>query len=310
MARTAAFRSFVRLMTAALLADRRRCSVVDAVGMLREQTQNTPAISRRRFLFGAGATGTTLALGDDHGLSASYHRCRPLSSSLSVGIVGAGLAGLACADTLKTRGVRASIYEATTRAGGRCRSLRGFFPGQVAECGGELIDTSHTTILGYAERFGLVLEDDHDQPGEIVYHFLGQRHSECSDHGRISRFLVDQQVEEYLNRLSLKVSALSHTPDDVALDRTNLLAYLRRTNGAGAPAGPVAKAAVLAAYEAEYGLAAADQSCLNFLLFVHSEPRSTLTPFSVFSDKRFHLADGNDRIVEETDARSRRTNFL
>ena len=51
MARTAAFRSFVRLMTAALLADRRRCSVVDAVGMLREQTQNTPAISRRRFLF-------------------------------------------------------------------------------------------------------------------------------------------------------------------------------------------------------------------------------------------------------------------
>ena len=138
MARTAAFRSFVRLMTAALLADRRRCSVVDAVGMLREQTQNTPAISRRRFLFGAGATGTTLALGMITGFPLRITDAKPLSSSLSVGIVGAGLAGLACADTLKTRGVRASIYEATTRAGGRCRSLRGFFPGQVAECGGEL----------------------------------------------------------------------------------------------------------------------------------------------------------------------------
>ena len=300
MARTAAFRSLMRVMTAALLAGRRRCSIVDAVGMLQEQTRmrarTIPAISRRRFLLGAGATGAALALGAITGFPLRITNAKPLSSSLSVGIVGAGLAGLACADTLKTRGIRASVYEATTRTGGRCRSLRGVFPGQVAECGGELIDTSHKTLLGYAERFGLVLEDDHDQPGEIVYHFLGQRYSEGQIMAEFRDFLSIARGD--LNRLSPKVSAFSHTPDDVALDRTDLLSYLDGRNGAGIPAGPVAKAAVIAAYEAEYGLAAADQSCLNFLLFIHSEPRSTLTPFSVFSDERYHLADGNDRIVE------------
>ena len=138
MARTAAFRSFSRLMTAALLADRQGGSVDHAVGALQELTQAQTAsrMSRRQFLLGAGATGATLALGTITGFPFRVAEAKPLPSSLSVGIVGAGLAGLACADTLKARGIRASIYEAATRTGGRCWSLRGFFPGQVAEHGG------------------------------------------------------------------------------------------------------------------------------------------------------------------------------
>ena len=54
----------------------------------------------------------------------------------------------------------------------------------------------------------------------------------------------------------------------------------------------------MAAYEAEYGLAAAEQSALNFLLFIHADRRSKFTPFGVFSDERWHVADGNDRIVQ------------
>ncbi len=295
MARTASFRSFVRLMRAALLAERRSCSAMESVEILQEQTlaQTTPAISRRRFLL---STGATLALGTITGFPLRIADAKPLSSSLSVGIVGAGLAGLACADTLKTRGIRASVYEATARSGGRCWSLRGFFPGQVAERGGELIDTLHKTILGYAKRFRLALEDDHDQPGEIVYHFFGQRHSEAVIVAEFRDFVSVMRTD--LNRLSREVTATSHTPDDVALDRTNLLAYLEGHNGAVVSAGPLAKAAIVSAYEAEYGLAAAEQSCLNFLLFIHADRRSQFTPFGVFSDERYHLEDGNDRIVE------------
>jgi monoamine oxidase len=296
MARSAAFRSFARLMAAAVLADRRNCSANDALGSLEEfaATRSSRLISRRRFLAETAAIGTTLAFGTMFPRESAT--AKATSPTLSVGIVGAGLAGLACADVLKSRGIRASIYEAESRAGGRCWSLRGFFPGQVAERGGELIDTLHKTILGYAKRFHLALEDDRTQPGEIFYHFAGQRYAESAIVAEFRDFVSVMRND--LNRLSREVTADSHTPNDVELDRTNLLAYLGGQNTAGIPAGALAKAAIVTAYEAEYGLAASEQSCLNFLLFIHADRRSTFTPFGVFSDERYHLVDGNDRIIE------------
>lgn len=254
------------------------------------------SLSRRDFLRGAVASGALLALRTIPDVSPSPATAAPVGSSLSVGIVGAGLAGLACADRLKMRGIRATVYEAATRVGGRCWSLRGFFPGQVAERGGELIDTLHTTLLGYARRFGLAVEDLKQEPGEPFYYFHGQRQTETAIVEEFRAFVT--VIRRDLIRLSKEVTALSHTDADQALDRTSLLAYLEGHNGSTTPAGPLTKAAIVAAYEAEYGLAAADQSCLNFLLFVHPDRRSDFTPFGVFSDERYHLADGNDRIVQ------------
>jgi monoamine oxidase len=102
------------------------------------------------------------------------------ASAVDVGIVGAGLAGLACADTLAASGIAATVYDANTRAGGRCWSLRGFFPGQVAERGGEFIDNLHKTMLHYASRFGLALEDVSKEPGEVFYYFGGQHVPEAT----------------------------------------------------------------------------------------------------------------------------------
>ncbi len=297
MARTAIFHSLARVMTAAAIAKRRQCSVTDALGAIHESasSRTSDAISRRRFLINAGTTGVALAIGTMSGLPLRA-AAKPSPSSLSVGIVGAGLAGLACADTLTTHGIRASVYEAATRTGGRCWSLRNVFLGQVAERGGEFIDTLQKTMLGYAKRFRLRLEDVNKEPGEIFYHFLGQRYSEAAVVEEFRDFVSVMRID--LNRLSQEITASSHTPFDVAVDRISLLAYLRGQNGAGIPAGPLAEAAIVAAYEAEYGLSASDQSCLNFLLFIHADRRSKFTPFGVFSDERYHLVDGNDRIVE------------
>ena len=298
MSRTAAFRSFAKMMTAALLADGRHCPATEALEITQESAsyRTHDVLSRRDFLLRAGMTGAALAISTIPGFPHRAAAAKPLPSSLSVGIVGAGLAGLACADTLKTRGIRASVYEAATRAGGRCWSLRGFFPGQVAERGGELIDNLHKTMLGYAKRFHLSLEDVNKEPGEIFYYFSGQGYSEAAVVAEFRDFVSIMRTD--LNRLSREVTATSHTPDDIALDRTSLLAYLEGRNGAGIPAGPLAKAAIIAAYEAEYGLAAGEQSCLTFLLFIHADRRSKFTPFGVFSDERYHLVDGNDRIIE------------
>ena len=298
MARTTAFHTFTRLMAAALLTESRSYSDSEAVHILRTQTSNqTPhAISRRHFLLGTGATGAALAMSAMAGIPLQTAAAKPSPSSPSVGIVGAGLAGLACADSLKTRGIRASIYEAGSRIGGRCWSLRGVFPGQVAERGGELIDNLHKTMLGYTKRFGLRLEDVNKQPGEVFYHFYGQRYSEAAVVAEFRDFVSVMRID--LNRLSREVTATTHNADDVALDRTSLLAYLEGYNGARIPAGPLAKAAIVAAYEAEYGLTADEQSCLAFLLFIHADRRSKFTPFGVFSDERYHLVDGNERIIE------------
>ncbi|MBX3303190.1 MAG: FAD-dependent oxidoreductase [Nitrospira sp.] len=296
MARSAAFRSFARLMIAAVLADRRHCSAQDALGSLREYspTRSSRLISRRRFLVETAAVGATLAFGTQY--PRKLATAKSTSPTLSVGIVGAGLAGLACADTLKTRGIRASIYDAGTRSGGRCWSLRGFFSGQVAERGGELIDTLHKTMLGYAKRFSLKLEDVNKAPGEVIYYFSGQRYTEAVVVAEFREFVSIMRTD--LHRLSRDVTAIGHTTDDAALDQISLLAYLGGQNTAGIAAGPVAKAAIIAAYEAEYGRAASEQSCLNFLLFMHPDRRSTFTPFGVFGDERYHLVDGNDRIIE------------
>jgi monoamine oxidase len=218
------------------------------------------------------------------------------AAAVDVAVVGAGLAGRACADELKKHGILATVYEASTRAGGRQWSLRSVFPGQVAERGGELIDNAHKTMLGYAKRFGLTKEDVNKNPGEVVYHFGGVRHPEAVVVEQYRAFVAAMHVD--LRACSGAPTARSHNDADGVLDRTNLRAYLEGANGTGTVCGPVAKAAILAAYEAEYGLIAEQQSALNFLLFIHADRRSKFTPFGVWSDERWHLVEGNDRIAQ------------
>lgn len=62
-------------------------------------------------------------------LSSSYHHL-----TMSVAIIGAGVAGLSCARTLKKVGVDAVIYEARDRVGGRVR-----FKAVLFSAGRELI---------------------------------------------------------------------------------------------------------------------------------------------------------------------------
>lgn len=111
-------------------------------------------LSRREVLAVGAAAAVSLYLGTgrDGPTGARARRGRAI-------VVGAGLAGLSAAWELERRGWDVTVLEARDRLGGRVRTLRGFAGGQVAEGGGEFIDTTHRLMLRFARRFGLPLED-------------------------------------------------------------------------------------------------------------------------------------------------------
>ena len=252
-------------------------------------------LSRRQFLVGAGAVCAGLAL---ETVPFVGRALAARTSSARIAIVGGGLAGLVCAYELQRKGVLATIYEGNPgRIGGRCHSARGTFPGQVAELGGEMIDNLGKTMLGYAKEFKLALEDYGKEPGDPTYYFNGQHYTEQE--------IVDE-YRELVNRMRPDVQALSrqptkasHTPADEALDRTDLATYLN-TRGNGLP---LIQSVLGQAYIVEYGRELHEQSCLNFLLFIHADRRAKLAEFGVFSDERYHLVEGNDAVPSQIRSR-------
>lgn len=250
-------------------------------------------VSRREFL-ALSAVSTLGAVAGNWGQAIA---APPIKSDVKVGIVGSGLAGLVCGNELKKNGIMATLYDASNRVGGRCFSMGGAFrgpvnfPNQVVERGGEFIDNLHKTILGYAQQFGLTLEDVEKQPGEVFYYFNGQRYPESVIVDEYRNLVAAMRAD--LLKISSAPTADNHTTADVAIDNISILEYLETRQ-----AGSVIKAAISAAYMAEYGLELHEQSCLNFLLFIHADKRSKFKPFGVFSDERYHIVEGNEKIAQ------------
>jgi monoamine oxidase len=287
MARSQLFAQLSRTLRIAVAASRAGISSAEAVQRTRERER--ARWSRRAILQGAAGAAGVIALGHPR----LVHAKPP--PNVNVGIVGAGLAGLVCADRLEAAGVVPSLYEASYRSGGRCWTLGGqfggpiAFPGQVAERGGEFIDNAHKTMLAYANEFDLAKEDVNKEPGEVFYYFDGQHVPE--------EIVVDEfrdfvpAMHDDLQDSSGAPTADEHNDADFILDHTTLEEYLT-TRGAG----PIAYKAIEQAYLAEYGREIDEQSSLNFLLFIHADRRSKFTPFGVFSDERWHLVGGNEQI--------------
>jgi monoamine oxidase len=278
MSRSNAMRRLRRILNLALHCERAAIPSAEAVERSRMSR------GRRALLRAAAASAAGAALPLPAALGAAG------SSSGGVAIVGAGLAGLACASQLAAKGVRATVYEAGSRVGGRCWSLRGLFPNQVVERGGEFIDTTQGTLRGYANALGLTLEDVGKEPGEIAYFFDGQHYDEAQVVEEFRAFVP--AMRDDLKRLG-EPTAMQFSEYDSALDLTSLADYLHRRG-----AGPLIRQVIDVAYTIEYGREIGEQSCLAFLFFVHADRRSKFRPFGVFSDERFHVVEGNDAIAQ------------
>jgi monoamine oxidase len=83
-------------------------------------------------------------------------------------VVGAGFAGLACADELAAAGYRVTLLEARDRLGGRVQTLRDLIAGKTIEAGGELVGPNQPTWMAYAKRFRLEFAPMPDAPSDVI----------------------------------------------------------------------------------------------------------------------------------------------
>lgn len=165
-------------------------------------------------------------------------------------VIGAGFAGLACAERLLGLGHDVRVLEASPRVGGRVLTFKdatALAPNRVTEGGGELIGSNHPVWMGLAKRFGLsmrdVTEEDGDTPvvldGVVLSKIQVEAMYEAVD-GAMGRMTEDaRRVDPRApwnapNAMELDARTLRQWIDAMALDATTTCAIdtmFRSDNG-------------------------------------------------------------------------------
>jgi monoamine oxidase len=217
-------------------------------------------------------------------------------------IVGAGLAGLNAAYTLKQAGYAAEIHEASDRIGGRCWTLRGAFAeGQIAEHGGELIDQGHSHIRQLAQGLGLRLDNllQAEQNGtELIAYFDGAQYSyeEMTDDIKAAW----QKIHADVSAASYPTTFELSTERGRELDNMSIVDWIEETfeGGIDSRIGKLLDVA----YNIEYGAECTEQSALNLLYLLAYSGQGQFRVFGP-SNEKYHVVGGNDQITDLLAAR-------
>jgi monoamine oxidase len=291
MARTPLLRSLQRLA--------REHHQAEAFGVTPAELRERCAeeYSRGEFLKRSGVVGAAVLAGGPLALARSASAAK--SSTPSVAIVGAGIAGLNAALTLQDKGIAATVYEAADRIGGRMHSDRsGYWANdQISEFCGELIDSDHKTILGLASRFNLPVADllAAEPAGSTeTYWFLGGRYS--ADQADSDFSPVRDAAKNDLTAAGYPSLYNKNKPAGVALDHMSIYDWSesRVPGGHGSPFGRLLDVA----YNEEYGAETTDQAALSLIYLLAYQPGPT--GFEIFgvSDEKYHIIGGNEQLPE------------
>src|SRR5947209_9118240 len=183
----------------------------------------------------------------------------------NIAIIGAGIAGLNAALTLKDAGLPCSVYEASNNIGGRMHSdTATWMDNQVTEWCGEFIDSDHETIHGLIKRFGLKTTDMEQAtaPGAQNITYLCKQYHSAEQMLRYFQSIypiLQQQFEE-----SEFPTTYTHFTDmGYQLDHLSVYDWIERyvEGGHNAPLGHLLDTACTGFY----GLGTKEQSSLNLV---------------------------------------------
>jgi monoamine oxidase len=217
---------------------------------------------------------------------------------LAVAVIGGGMAGLHCAYRLHTAKVKVAVYEASKRLGGRMYTDRESFAPQVAELGGEFIDSDHTTLHTLAEELEIELDDREADLGEDTV-----RDVWWIDGVAVPEATVVEQFSQVAPLMADLVHLLDEEGDEelyAELDQTSLADWL--DENVPADTYPELHAILTNAYRGEYGLETPEQSSLNLLYLIGADDPD---PFRIFgdSDERYHTHLGSQTFIDELEKR-------
>lgn len=218
-------------------------------------------------------------------------------------IVGAGIAGLCCAERLwHKRTIKAQIYEWNTRSGGRIQSMRGYFVnGQITEQHAEFISSEHTETLALANRFGLFLENTYRDPkgAQDTYWVGGSRYDQAALNKDWQEF--GYRLFRHAVREAPTASYLRHSHTAKKWDRMSVPEWIEKyvPGGLSSPFGKLCYADVVS----EYGGPPENQSALNLVYILgYNDSRknfyqSPRMPMLAGSDEKWHFRNGNDQLI-------------
>jgi monoamine oxidase len=250
-------------------------------------------LTRGELLRKAGAVGVAVA---GAGALGRYVPAARGASGTRVAIVGAGLAGLAAAHTLRRAGCLSDVYESSDRVGGRCWTIRGAFGGQIAEHGGELIDQGHTQIRQLAQSFGLKLDN------LLSAELNGTEQLNYFDGARYTYDQATRDLKAIWQKVHSDVSAASYptlwnlsTERGRQLDNMSIVDWINES----VPGGITSRLGQLldVAYTIEYGAESKDQSSLNLLYLLGYRGQGQLRIFGA-SNEKYRINGGNDQLAK------------
>ena len=254
-------------------------------------------MNRHHFIRGLGTAGLgAFAFPEFVACGSSRARGRE-----QIAIVGAGIAGLTTALHLRDAGIDATVYESSSRVGGRMHSERAYWAQeQHTEWCGAMVDTTHVNIHGLARRFGLGLLDTHAAwpPHARDTCYLNERFYPMTeadkDFAKIYPILQAQ-----LAKVDSTTTYANATPTARALDAISMSDWIERyvPGGLNSQLGRLIKEA----YRNEYGRETGELSALNLVLQLgqqlHYAENHQLNVLG-YSDQRYILASGSQALPE------------
>ncbi|MBX9962145.1 MAG: FAD-dependent oxidoreductase [Burkholderiales bacterium] len=251
-------------------------------------SRSLSAESRRHFLVAGGALALAAATGRTN---AASRRKQP-----KVAIVGAGLAGLAAAHTLRKAGLHATVIEGSTRIGGRCWSEReAFTDGQVAERGGEFVDSVHEELIALVRELHLELDDvvEATPVGTDTYTLLdGTRYTVAeATHDYEALFPV---VQKQAKALGDAYGYVGSNRAARSLDAISMAQWIDKY----VPGGRTSRFGRLLAnaFAEEFAVEVGQLSAINLVLALAPSPRNAFAAYAA-SDQRYHVRGGNDQVA-------------